>query len=192
MAETSACTRVLGFSQTGGWYKSGFEQVVIDGAWELYSASGASITQWADPSSRTWATATTYSPCPFGPPDRVLLTITGTAGSRVSNWVVQINQAIATIRAKLPSVAAIILQPVIGGPDHGLCYVAGMVVRAAFNHPFIDQAISQVVAQGDPAITVGASPEVASCTDYVDVKGHITAAASAVVAADLGVFYAGR
>ncbi|MGQ0669346.1 MAG: hypothetical protein ACT4PO_06700, partial [Actinomycetota bacterium] len=133
-----------------------------------------------------------YSSCPSGPPDRVLLTITGTAGSRVSNWVAQINQAIATIRAKLPSVAAIILQPVVGGPGHGLCYVAGTVVRATFNHPFIDEAISQVVAQGDPTVAAGASPEVAACSDFIDVKGHITAAASAVVAADLGVFYAGR
>jgi hypothetical protein len=50
----------------------------------------------------------------------------------------------------------------------------------------IDQAIAQVTG-GD--IVAGASPEVFSCSDYADSKGHLVADARGPIGAAIGAFY---
>jgi hypothetical protein len=184
-----ACTQVIGFSQTRQWFLDApdFEAVVGSGGWQLLWNGGASIDRWADPGYRGWEEPIA-SGCTQGSsaPDRAVLTISGEFEDDPDMWAEDIAAAIATLRLKLPDVRLIVLQPVVGGPNDGPCEHGGEVVRASSNHPVIDQAIAQVTG-GD--IVAGASPEVFSCSDYADSKGHLVADARGPIGAAIGAFY---
>ncbi len=190
-ASPYACTVVLGFSQTAQWYRYGFEGEVDDASWELFAHNGAGVSTWANPDSSMWRRAMLYSPCAerSADPDRVLLTISDDEYlSNPSAWAERIRQAISTIRLKYPSAQAIILQPVVGGPDGEHCDFQGTTVRATFNQPFIERAI-QIVASGD--VQAGAVPQVRSCADYRDDTGHLEPEAKAPIGTQIGAFYRG-
>jgi hypothetical protein len=185
------CTEVIGFSQTREWFLDvpQFEQTVGNDAWQLLWASGADVEQWADPAFAGW-TAPKQSSCTANSqPNRVVLTITGGNGnvSDVSWWTTVIRQAIVTTRSKYPSVTRVLLQPVIGGPQHAICTYSGVVVQASFNHPYIDQAIANLVG-GD--VAAGMSPEVRTCADYRDSRGHIDDRALPAISLAVGQYYA--
>ncbi len=183
------CTQVIGFSQTNQWYSSGqFESRVDNSRWELLWNGGAGIEQWRNPNYVGWNNAP-VSPCAQGSrnPDRVVLTISGNFQADPNVWVSNIQATLANIRARYPAVRQIILQPVVGGPNHNLCYYQSQVVRASFNHPGIDEAISRMIG-GD--VVAGASPEVRTCGDYSDATGHLIPAARGPIGATLGDFYA--
>lgn len=185
------CTMVIGFSQTGQWFRFGFETQVDDASWELFMHNGAGVSSWADPESRMWTSADLYSPCAAraDDPDRVLLTISdGEYLSDASAWAERIDAAVSTIRQKFPGVEEIILQPVVGGPDGGRCSEDGVTVRATFNQPYIAAGIQQV-AGGD--VVAGAIPEVRSCDDYRDGIGHFKPDAKAPIGIEIGTFYRG-
>jgi hypothetical protein len=186
------CTQVIGYSQVGweesGWYRAGgeFERVVADGRWQLLWANGAGVDAWRQPSYDGWDNAL-ISPCAVNAeaPDRVLLSVSGGYGADLDAWVAAIEEAVETIRAKLPSARMILLQAVVGGPDHSDCDGA---VRAAVQHPVIDEAIEQ--AAGDhPDVTAGYSPEVASCEGFSDAKGHLSASAARAAGRAIGEWY---
>ena len=192
------CTEVLGFSQTGMWYldvaRGGggtFEPLVGDGVWQLRAGAGAGVS-WQDLSFAGW-TSTPYSPCAQGSasPDRILLTISTPSGiPSLDWWVTNIQAEIATIRTKYPGVRQIILQPVVGGPNNGVCNFGGNPsdpVHASVIHPTIDQAIAQVVG-GD--VVAGMSPEVRTCADYMDNTGHLVPGARPAIGTLVGRFYA--
>ena len=114
----------------------------------------------------------------------VLLTISG--GSRsVDHWAEDIERAVQTVRDKL-GVTQVILQPVVGAPDGGNNTCG---TRAGRNHPDIDQAIARVASR-DAFVQAGASPVVHDCSGFADRTGHLTQAAAAQVARDLGAYYA--
>jgi hypothetical protein len=189
-AAAPVCTQVIGFSQTRDWYEGGgaFEAVVGDPRWQLLARWGAAVNLWADPGYEGWSEPLT-SPCAEGSaaPDRVVLTVTGGWRDNVDRWVREIEGAIATIRAKVPSATTIVLQSVVGGPDHGDCYFEGTLIRDSWQHAHIDEAIARV-AGGD--VLVGASPEVETCADYRDAAAHLTESGAASLGARLGAFYA--
>jgi hypothetical protein len=65
-------------------------------------------------------------------------------------------------------------------------------VRASFNHPYIDQAVALVASEyTNNEVITGMSPEVDSCTDYVDSKGHLTDDAGPRIGEKIGKFYSG-
>jgi len=186
------CTHVIGFSQTREWYLDGttFEPIVGDAQWQLLWANGASIDLWADPNFSGWFQPLN-SACAQGSsnPDRALLTIgwaTCTTCDDPNLWAYYIRGTIANIRSKYPNVRLIMLQPEIGGPNNGLCTYQGAVVKASSNHPYIDQAIAQVVG-GD--VIAGDSPEVRTCDDYVDNVGHLQPSAKGPIGTNIGNFY---
>ncbi|MDX1389369.1 MAG: hypothetical protein R3344_09275, partial [Acidobacteriota bacterium] len=77
------------------------------------------------------------------------------------------------------------------GPDNGPCWFDGdgppaPAIRAARNHPTIDEAISRVIG-GD--VIVGMSPEVRTCEDYSDILGHLTVESEAPIGAVIGQWY---
>lgn len=184
---SATCTMVIGFSQTQDWYRAGtFEQILPDGQWQLLGQGGAAIQLWADPAYEGWSSMM-YSPCTTGSPDRAVLTITG-QGRSVEQWMTDIAAAAATTRAKFPSILEVILQPVVGGPDHAVCEFGGEPVRAAENHPVIDQAIAQLVA-GSAELRAGFSPEVRTCADFGDAIGHLVDSANGPVGAEIATFY---
>ena len=94
----------------------------------------------------------------------------------------------ATVRSQRPTVTQIVLQPVVGGPDNGLCQQRGSTVRASENHPVIDEAI-RIVAGANSDVVVGYSPEVPSCDGYRDQLGHLTDAARGSVGAAIAAAY---
>jgi hypothetical protein len=116
--------------------------------------------------------------------------ISDPANGGVARVATDIRNVVATIRLKYPSVRQIYLQPVVGGPGGGICNFGGNPadpVRASSNHPFIDQAIAQVV--GGTVIT-GPSPTVRSCSDYADDIGHLVDPAKVPIGQTIGSFYA--
>jgi hypothetical protein len=179
-----------------------FEPLVGDAYWQLRAASGAGV-DWQDPNYVGWTDpADLYSPCTTNSsnPDRVLLTISVPSGIPTLDWwVTNIQGEIATIRAKYSNVREIILQPVVGGLNNGVCYFDGNLgdpVHASIIHPTIDQAIAQVVG-GD--VVAGMSPTVRTCADYADDTGHLcypnfdacgTLNARGPIGALIGDFYA--
>ncbi len=179
------CTHVIGYSQTAGWYHSGFETVVDDDAWQLVWRSGGAIDLWADPAFDGWSRPI-ESPCQSAStaPDRVLLTISADFQSDPDWWAGHIRTVVGNIRDRFPSVGPILLQPVVGGPDHQVCSPNGE--RASTNHPVIDQGIELVVG-GD--ILRGFSPEVRTCADYGDFIGHLTADGYAAAAEAIAQAY---
>ncbi|MEM7143605.1 MAG: hypothetical protein AAF591_00630 [Verrucomicrobiota bacterium] len=196
------CTQVIGFSQVGGanggWFVTGntFESIVDDDKWQLLWNSGAGVDRWQDPDYTGWNNAL-VSPCPTGSdsPDRVLLVISGPYGSDETAWANAINATIETIKSKLPTATRIILQPVVGGPDHATCIFTptGAQIRASWQHAHIDNAIDDVIAQRfgtTPEVVPGFSPEVRTCADYTDATGHLTLEAAAAIGATIGEYYA--
>jgi hypothetical protein len=180
---------VIGFSQTAQWYRFGFEALIDDPSWELFSHNGAGVSTWADPESRMWTSARLYSPCAAraDDPDRVMLTISDDEYLPVvAAWAERIAAAVSTIREKFPGAGEIILQPVVGGPGGEACTRGGVTVRATFNQPYIGAAIA-TVAGGD--VVVGAEPYVSTCDAYRDTIGHLTSEGKAEIATELGSYY---
>jgi hypothetical protein len=128
------------------------------------------------------------SPCPdlADAPDRVLLSISGPFGDDEPAWADAIEATIEQIRNKIPSAQQIILQAVVGGPDHMSCPWEDGQVRASWQHAHIDNAIAEVVG-GD--VIAGFSPEVENCGQYADAQGHLTQEGSAVAGTTIGNFY---
>lgn len=197
------CTEFLGYSQTGQWYPYAAQQMVNGGIDRVQARlhDGGAAIRWADPNYDGWLTPVT-GPCTnlASDPDRVILDVTHydylTAAHGASDPVgfmeTIIRNAVATIHVKHPHTTSIVLQPVAGGPNHGTCPIGGMapgdpgVVRASYNHPYIDQAISRVVG-GD--VTRGYDNLVRTCSDYADWMGHLVSNAFSPIGQQVGVHY---
>ena len=198
--EEFTCTEVVGFSQTRQWYiDSDFEMVVEDAAWQLRAPSGATIVRWSDPDYAGWSDPP-YSYCTEGDtlqPDRVLLTISGDFGDDVPAWSEAIEETVHVIaEERYPDVKEIVLQAVVGGPqghDEPPCPWGDGAVRASYQHPYIFEAIANVVdraAQEGRDVIAGADPHVSDCAAYRDATGHLTSGASLEVGHALGEYYA--
>jgi len=196
------CTEILGFSQTGMVCLDppdgggGFFAVVGHGRYQVRACASAGLA-WMDPNYPGWGTA-----CPQGRPalnapctaglsiDRVLLTISIPSGiPTVAEWVSDIRTEIDVIRTKYAALRQIILQPVVGGPNHTVCQFGGSDVHASVIHPAIDQAIA-IVAQDAPDLAIGYSPEVDACSDYIDNTGHLSTDARTRIGRKMGTYYA--
>jgi hypothetical protein len=204
-AGSFTCTEILGFSQSMMWHETPeFQQQIDDARWQMRFRAGGDVDVWADPDADVWnppvsdqcfgsGQVALCTPCVQGSsaPDRVLFTITlQTYEPDVQVWAQKIRAAVATIRQKHPQARQIVLQPVVGGPGHVVCPYPGAPqgVRASFNHPYIDQAIAQVI-NDNPDLVAGVSPEVRSCADYADDVGHIVPAGRGFVGGQVGQFY---
>jgi hypothetical protein len=187
------CNEILAFSQSKQWESAPEFQIQIDDArWQTLFRAGGNLDVWADPNADVWRAPITCtgspglcSPCASGSttPDRVILTATLNYFATTSTDVAaRLRAAIATIRQKRPSAQQIVLQPVVGGPSNSVCYLTPGAqtsrVRASWNHPFLDQAILEVI-HDSPDLAMGPSPEVFRCEDYSDTTGHLDALPSA-------------
>jgi hypothetical protein len=206
-AQSFRCTEIVGFSQTLQWYETnGFQAEVPDARYQLRFRSGGDLADWANPGFDGWRAPTRAECVGSGPsvlcspcstfstaPDRVILTITlSRYEDGVADWVSGLRAAVATIRRRHPQVERIVLQPVVGGPNDGRCPTPAdpqRGVRAAYNHPRIDEAIA-IVERDAPDLEAGPSPEVRTCGDYEDQVGHLRAAARSPIGAAIGRAYA--
>ena len=184
------CTLVIGYSQVNQWYTAGFEDVVDDAGWQLLWNSGAGVDRWSDPDFAGWDNEI-VSPCASGAegPDRVLLSVSGPFGDDEPAWASAIEATVSVIRDKVPSAQAIVLQPVVGGPEHEPCMSGNDMIRASWQHAHIDAAIAMVVGED---VTAGLSPEVETCDHYSDALGHLTPEGSMAAGASIGAYYAAQ
>ena len=196
--EEYACTLVIGYSQVGlragGWFMTNgtFESIVDDTRWELKWNGGGGVDLWHDADYEGWDQPI-ESACETNPdaPDRVLLSVSGPHGEDHDAWVTDIEATVDQIQAQYPSVQRIILQAVVGGPDDGLCEFEGESIRASWQHPYIDAAIATVVErQPSDLLVEGLSPEVRTCDDYRDSRGHLTRQAGAALGRIIATYYA--
>lgn len=179
-----AQTDVMGFSQTGQWTRH------ISVGWHSAARGGCSVEVYAGvqttrPSfltDRCWSAIDDSS-------TRVILNISSNEcnTSDVVCWVDRINLVLLEVEDRYPNVQMVVMEPVVGSNDGTTC--GG--VRAAANHPTVDEAILSVL--GDPPalsyiVTDGLSPEVA-CSGYSDSKGHLNRTGGRAVASDMEDFH---
>lgn len=224
------CTQVMGFSQTSGWYKNGFEQVsgIDESRWQFLGHTGAGIEKWLNINFSAW---TDNFPDAFGEynyhdsnnnrwysectseaerPDRIIFTISSVPNinniradfpnyngiypkETPEDWVPEMKEIIQILKNKYSSVKQIVLQPLVGGPNHNTCIYGGVTVRATLLHPVVDLAITQTInelkKQGINDVSAGFSPEVRACNDYSDDKGHLTSSGYSAVAQSIANYY---
>jgi hypothetical protein len=189
LADDFSCTEFIGYSQTMQWYFGGAQGELGRGRSQLRWVGGGAIDNWADPGYEGWRAGARVNGCSQNEnaPDRVIFDVSDDFHADVGWWVGQINTVLGLIRGKYPSAKQIVLHPVVGGPGGALCKIGGQDVRAAFNHPYIWQAINQV-AGGN--VVVGFDSQVRSCADYADTTGHLTDDAKGPIGQTIGRFYA--
>lgn len=200
-AQPWLCTELVGFSQTGQWENTFAFRSQVDGSvWQNRIAGSAWLGAIASPGWDGWR-GTASSPCVFGAtrPHRIVLTATMDRFADTPQAILPyLRSAVATIRARYPYGPTIVLQPVVGGPNDQRCYMAAgnpsTRVRAAWNHPVIDEAIELLLAeQPDDVVDLqaGFSPEVASCGQYRDTTGHLTATGAEHAGRTIGRWFLG-
>jgi len=188
-AQEFACTEFIGYSQTMQWYFGGAQGELGRGRSQLRWVGGGAIDNWADPNYEGWRPGARVNGCSSNDdsPDRVVMDVSDDFHTDVGWWVGQINTVLGIIHRRYPNTRQIVLHPVVGGPGGGMCRIGGQDVRAAFNHPYIWQAINQV-AGGN--VVVGFDSTVRSCSDYADTTGHLTDDAKGPIGQTIGRFYA--
>jgi hypothetical protein len=194
-AQPFTCTELLGFSQTGQWSSTPeFLSQIDDPRWQARIAASKNLVAIADPNDSIW-TMQPQSPCASGSasPDRIVLTATlNYFASSDADVVQRLRAAIVTIRQQRPSARTLVLQPVVGGPNDGLCGAGSARVRAAWNHPYLDRAIATVLGDAFDLVA-GPSPTVRTCSDYSDTTGHLDplpSAARGYVGGYVGAWFA--
>ena len=193
------CTLFVGYSQTDNWFAAAEAVLGTEGYEELWNSGGAAHL-WADPGYAGWRNAM-QSPClrAANSPDRVVLDIThdayltpaATGATPVGYMERIIRSVVATTRSRYPSARLIVLQPIVGGPNHATCPWPGAqegVVRATYNHPVIHDAINRVIG-GD--VVMGPDSSVRTCADYRDDGGHLTASAAGPIGQRIAQYYQG-
>jgi hypothetical protein len=186
------CTLVLGFSVTADWYHVGsFEtQPGIDDAeWEAIALGGHDLAAWANPGMAAF-TRPPFSPCGRDP-DRVVFQIAllGWQRESVQDMDALVRTSIANIQSAWPSAGVVELMPVVGGPDGETCpYGQGGVVDATAMNPVMNQVIADVANGSD--VVVGPNPLVSDCSQFADVRGHLTQEGSQYIASELAKHYA--
>lgn len=197
------CTLFLGYSQTNNWFDEA-EGVMGSANFEMMYINGGAAYKWGDAGYDGWRVGKA-SPCAQNAqsPDRVVMDIThnqylkpeNVGSDPVGFMEGVIRKTVSMIKSKYPSARVIVLQPVVGGPNHTTCENANKntesnTVRASFNHPTIHQAIDRVVNSSD--IVRGYDSQVTACSDYEDTTGHLNGTGQRNVGQRIGSFYAGQ
>lgn len=158
------------------------EPARIDGLIILGVTKGsAAIGLWADPQYEGYDFDAYHLPKPSteriekDQATHVVLNVSG--GQReLVEWVNDIEQAVATMKALHPNALKFYLQPVGTGPldqagEPVQCERGGTVVRAVRNHPRIAAAINEVAEQ-DAMVHVGLVARLSDCDFFEDSIGH--------------------
>ena len=176
--EEFVSTRLIGYSQVQQWYPH-FEKALGDNdRWELLWNGGAGVDRWSDPDFSGWGNRP-VSPCRerSGDPDRVVLSVSGPYGEDVDVWARKIRETVEVIRAKYKNVKRIVILAVVGGHEHHGCPgPRGEAVRAARQHPKIEEAIARVVKEDTTGqLAAGPCVQVKACAGFKDALGHLAA-----------------
>lgn len=179
---SQAATDWLGMSQS-------FEMGRHIDDWNLVARPRCSVERYAEWDSR----CTRIDP----DADRAILHISSNLcdASGTGCWVTQIQTVLMQFQIHYgEQLSLVVLEAVVGGPNNGVCQTSGRFardVRASVNHPVIDAAIAEVLADEEfnSQFTFSLLPvdgllsnEVTVCSDYRDSKGHLQFSVSPVEA----------
>ncbi len=179
--EEFVSTRVIGYSQVQQWYPHLEKALGDHDRWELLWNGGAGVDRWSDPNFAGWGNKP-VSPCKerSGDPDRVVLSVSGPYGEDVELWARKIRETVDVLRLKYANARRIVILPVVGGHDHHACPGprGGQAVRAARQHPKIEEAIARVVREDKTGrLAAGPCVQVKACTGFKDALGHLASGA---------------
>jgi hypothetical protein len=172
----------MGFSQTGNWYvDGGFEGLVDGSTWEAVIRNG-DTADWANPSSPIYSSRQRVtSPC--GTPTQGVLQVAFLGRVSLSQADALLDEALAQVHSHWPSIGVIYLVPVVGGPNEAICSPNGWGA-SSMHVNLIDPLLA---TRPEP---LGPDLHIDSCSNYVDPRGHMNAAGSAYVAAQVAEFFA--
>jgi hypothetical protein len=185
----------MGPNVTGEWFAAGFERLVDGDRWQVKAPHRSFVEDWANPAHAVWRESgcdatffacETRSRCAGGrPPDRVVfVTQTGNyLGTPQRIWEERITAAIATIKAKYPTVKHVELMTFVRGPGNRSCGTETTVA------PALDQAHAALAAASAGSITAAPRFEVPRC-EYFSGPPHLSAEGNRFVADLIGKHYA--
>jgi rhamnogalacturonyl hydrolase YesR len=173
-----ACTEVIGVSVTGDWFNAGFEQGLQNDRWQVRWKAHAFIEQWADPQNEIWKVAP-QSPCASHAdnPDHVIFTGVNWQYKTREDWEQKYVAVVETLKSKYPGVRRIDLLTMLRGPQNKTCGSSMTVVE-----PFIDEALTAVVAKYPGLVYPAPKVETPSCEVFTKGGPHFTPAGMAAVA----------
>ena len=183
---------MLGVSVTGDWYTAGFETGLAGDKWQLKWKTLTFVEQWADPSNDIWTQAFT-SNCANGSsnPDRVIFTGVNWTYTTEAEWETKLAAVVEVLKAKYSALKEIDLMTMLRAPNNMMC--GDPAVAATHEQivaPFIDQAITAVVAKY-PSLVRAAPPFYApNCDVFLKDSPHFAAGKAAVVAKVIRDYYA--
>ena len=167
-----SCTRIVGYSTTVQWTRV-LEPHVLNAEWEFQAAGSQSIEAWG-PEDPAWDEVPVSSPC--GETTRAIIQVATMTRKSDDAARQAIAEAIAGIRAHVPTASEIALVPVNGGPFGSVCtvFVNGTLksVYSSVIYPQMVRLIGEV--RGDNVTTPFNEFTVGSCSHYRDAKGHVT------------------
>ena len=172
------CTQVMGVSVTGDWFGVGFEDGIDGERWQALWRSHAFVEQWADPTSDLWAMKP-QSRCArhSDAPDRVIFTGVNWEYKTREAWQEKLKAVVDTLRIKYRGVKRIDLLTMLRGPGNRTCGSEMTVVA-----PYIDEAVTAVVALYPGLVFAGPQVEAGSCDVFTKGGPHFTDEGMATVA----------
>ena len=187
-SQSFSCTLVIGCFQTSQWFGAGFEAALSNEKWEIKADHNTFTENWANPTDAFWSLPVA-SACTNGAtsPDRVLFVAYSKTLMTEAAWKSQLDQVVANVKAKFPTVRRLDLLAMVRAPNNEMCANnnnPSTIVRAEQ-----DQAMQAVADDSGGTIKVGPKYFAPSCDSFVTNNTNLTEAAAAAIAPTLAAFY---
>ena len=155
------CTEVIGLWVASQWWDS-FEKGVDTAHWEFMFQHHGYLELFADPASPFWANEVS-SKCTTADatPDRVVFLPFSLTLMTLDDWVKNLTQVVATMKAKYAGVKRIELMTTLRGPMNMPC--ANDTDPNTVVPAYVDQAIQMVADASGGLVAVGPKIELTSC-----------------------------
>lgn len=174
------CNSFVGVSVTSDWFSAGFETGLAGDHWQIKAQSLAFVEKWANPSDAVWSQALA-SDCKTGAdnPDRVIFTGVNWTFTTEAEWETQLTAVVQTLKGKYSALREIDLMTMLRAPNNMVCGNPGSPEQVV--QPYIDQAISAVVAKY-PTLVRALPPFYApSCDVFLPNSPHYATGGAAAV-----------
>ncbi|HWZ93357.1 MAG TPA: hypothetical protein VNW92_31070 [Polyangiaceae bacterium] len=205
------CNEYLGLLTTNEWYSQGFESDGVDGTkWQLKYHHYGYVGTWADPNSPFWSDtgdsftltqgSSIQSPCAMSSaaPDRLVFAALDWEMLTEDAWVTALEAALATFKAKYPSLRWVELMTMIRCPGNQMCnpnanYGPGANMTASrqdcYVPPYEDSALAKVASLHPDFVSVGPKVEALACRMPID-GAHLSVESNQHAAQVIATYYA--
>ena len=184
------CTELIGLLLTGEWFDAGFYNALGDlkTRWQGRFSHYGYTYEYAKPGSYAWSAANISgvnsvrlsAPCAqnAGAPDRIVYQAWSWELTSGKAWIDSLEAALATIRAKRPSVRRIDIMSIIRCPANGWCHSDKPPLGPDTDHDakkqdchvpeYVDTAMARVAANHPDLVSVVPKFEAPSCAAKID------------------------